>query len=476
MRLRRGLALAILGALAAAWALPGDVPGLIARQEDVLLGRYGEGQLVGLALATIFGLLAAGQLLAGVRVGEVLLRLGLVIGSVAVAFAAASIALRVPAEPRYLEEPVLARVEEGAVPLAGTTRRRQPDRVFRLHRADRPDAARSYPGAPEGFPAAEVSLTTDPLGFRNPARPARVDVVVAGDSFSEGSMVDDDEVWPRLLAERTGWSVYNVAISGANPRQYLNNLAAFGLDLAPRLVIVSLYEGNDFKRHDVADPAQTARNGLAVRLARWREAAFEESPLRARMKRWLLGSFGPMRRDAPVPPSPGLSWMPVAVAGADGSVHHYAFHPKRLLRLDWEPERFARSPHWRSTAELLRAMRRLVTSRGGELALVYAPSKAHVVMSLVGGRVDPEALRAFAAFEEDGLPEAETFAARILERLDSQEQVFLRFCREEGIVCIDTTPALREAMARGEPVYFTYDPHWTRLGHRVVAEAVAAGL
>jgi hypothetical protein len=24
----------------------------------------------------------------------------------------------------------------------------------------------------------------------------------------------------------------------------------------------------------------------------------------------------------------------------------------------------------------------------------------------------------------------------------------------------------------GEPVYFTYDPHWTRLGHEVVARCV----
>lgn len=473
---RRGLAVVILLALAVAWAIPADVPGLIARQDDVLLGRYAEGQLVGLALATVVGVLAAGQLLAGVRLREVLVRLGLGIASVALVFAVASIVLWLPAKPRYVEDRVVELVPDAPVPLAGTTRRRQPDEVFHLHRADRPGPARSYPDAPEGFPAADVTLTTDARGFRNPVRPERADVVVAGDSFSEGSMVDDDEAWPARLAAATGWSVYNASVSGGTPRQYLNNLAAFGMDLRPRTVIVSLYEGNDFKRHTVEEPEEARESGLAYRIARLREAAFEDSPLRARMKRWLLGTFGPMRRDAPVPPSEGLSWMPVAVRGADGSLHHYAFEPKRMLRLDWAPERFARSPNWRSTAGLLREMHRLAEAGDAGLVLLYAPSKAHVVLSVMGEDVPPRALRAFAAFEDDDLPPAGEFAPRMLARLDSQEQVFLDFCREERIRCIDTTPPLREALARGEPVYFTYDPHWTRVGHAVVAETVVHAL
>jgi hypothetical protein len=38
---------------------------------------------------------------------------------------------------------------------------------------------------------------------------------------------------------------------------------------------------------------------------------------------------------------------------------------------------------------------------------------------------------------------------------------------------VSATEPLRRAIAAGEQVYFTYDQHWTRLGHEVAARLVA---
>jgi hypothetical protein len=43
----------------------------------------------------------------------------------------------------------------------------------------------------------------------------------------------------------------------------------------------------------------------------------------------------------------------------------------------------------------------------------------------------------------------------------------------ETIAALTAERGVRRQMGRGEQVYFTYDPHWTELGHAVVAEEVA---
>jgi len=97
-------------------------------------------------------------------------------------------------------------------------------------------------------------------------------------------------------------------------------------------------------------------------------------------------------------------------------------------------------------------------------------------MPLVRDRVSPEALRAFAAFAEDELPDAAEFHERFFARIDVQESTLREFCASEGIDFVSTTGPLRDAMARGEQVYFTYDPHWTSLGHAIAARTIGEHL
>jgi hypothetical protein len=467
---RRATVLALVAAAAAVWIFPSDVPRLVARQRDVLLGRYSEGHFVAAVLTSLLLLPIAAMVRRRVPPLEIAARVALVAGSSALAFAAVSIAMYRPAEQRYLETPVRELVRSAPIELAGATRRRQPNERSELARRDEPGPARSYPDRPAGFPAARVVLTTDADGLRNVAPVPRCDVVVTGDSFSEGSMVDDREVWSARLAEEAGLRVRNVAISGASPRHALNNLVAFGAACRPRVVVASVYEGNDFKRHGEATPLAGDRiiaGDPVARIAAWRRLAFEDSPLRFRWKRWLLGTLGPVRAGAPIPPSDGLAFMPVRVAG-----HAYAFEPKELARLAVERERFERSPAWTENAAVYREMAAFARANGAELLLLFAPSKVRVVLPAVRGEIPADALRAFAAFEEDDLPPADRYAAELDGRLETIERVFLDFCAREGIACESATPPLREDVRSGRQAYFSYDPHWTRLGHETVAERV----
>ncbi len=77
------------------------------------------------------------------------------------------------------------------------------------------------------------------------AMATRADLVVVGDSMAFGYGVDDEQAWPRLLAEALPAEVINLGMIGAAPQQYLRVLEAFGLGLGPKLVLFMLFPGND---------------------------------------------------------------------------------------------------------------------------------------------------------------------------------------------------------------------------------------
>ena len=70
------------------------------------------------------------------------------------------------------------------------------------------------------------------------------DIVVLGDSQSEGYSVARDHAWPQQLGASLNTSVYNMAVAGYGPAEY-RLLADEALALSPRVLIVGLYTGND---------------------------------------------------------------------------------------------------------------------------------------------------------------------------------------------------------------------------------------
>lgn len=464
---RRLAAFALVAAIAVAWAIPGPVPALIARQEAILLGRYGVGHFAALALGTLVLGLAA-VLLAGRRsLAESAALAALAMGSTAAGVVAIASVAQEIVSPRYLATPVARAVADPALRerLVGRVLTRQPEFRWEVLREDRPAPGRSYPRRVAGQPATRIVLTTDDRGLRNPPREGRYDLVVSGDSFTEGSMVSDDQTWWRRLSARTGLRVYNTAVSGLSLREYLNNWAAFGLDAGAHTLVVVVYEGNDWKPLG-APPRFPVQAGVPL-------PSWDASALRARFERALIQLLAPIGADRPLAPNAGLDWMPPVVAG-----HAYAFEPKHLMRLDWEPAAFRAAPEWTTNAAVLEELAAATSARGVRLVVAYAPVKPHVVLPLLGPEVTDAALRGFAAFRDRGgpLPPAEGFRQHLLSRIDVQEETLREWCAAREIPFVSTTAALREAIARGIPAYFTYDPHWTEAGHAVVAERVAAAI
>jgi len=481
---RRRIVLSCTAILAIAWAIPGPVVEAVARQEPLLLGRYVVGHFVTLTLATLLLGLVAALLWRQRSFAEMVLLACLALGSAFAGVVLVSSFARVRISPRYQTAPVASVVKDPALgaQLAGVVTWRDPNFRWEWIREDLPAPGRSYPRRVAGRPAIPVALTTDDRGLRNPPRTGHYDVSVAGDSFTEGLMVSDDQTWWSLLSRQTGLRIYNTGVAGLAIREYLNNWVAFGLNSGARTLIVTIFEGNDWTALEpepqAAAAAPTARQagvlGAGV-LDRAFDFVWDTAPLRFRTKLALEQLLTPIGANWPLPPSLGLSWMPAAIT-AGGTTQHYAWEPKHMMRLDWEPASFAASPEWTTNEAVLRQLADLARARGVRLVIAYAPSKPHVVLPLLRDQVSAEQLRAFAALRDHAghLPPPEALRDRLYRNLDTQEHVLGDWCTEQGIEFVSLTAVLRERVAEGVPVYFTYDAHWTEEGHVAVAAHLAA--
>lgn len=85
----------------------------------------------------------------------------------------------------------------------------------------------------------------DAWGFRNRDVPDQTDILAIGDSMTYGMMAKSYESWPAQAQDQTGIDIYNAALGGYGPLQYLHILKTRAPELSPKAVVVMLYLGND---------------------------------------------------------------------------------------------------------------------------------------------------------------------------------------------------------------------------------------
>ncbi len=340
--------------------------------------------------------------------------------------------------------------------------------VFR----DIPETRHSYTNPPKGYPDVPYTLTVDKRGFRNRSDFDTYDVLVLGDSFAEGSKVTDQDAWPTLYESLSGKKVYNLGMSGGNPGTYVETLEKFGVQLSPDIVFLMLYEGNDFRGSGELIDRTAKESGFRERI----RAYYKSSPLRSAVKRFLINTFsfqrsGVKRESTLFAASNPLSWMPVSVSEGN-RVRHYDFTVKRLLKHYVSKEKFMRSSGMKTASLAILKIKEICKEIDARLIVVFAPDKPHVVMPLIRERVSAESIREFLALKKRDLPGPKETKAAIFKNLSAQEEAVREFCEKEGIEFVSVTNQLRESIKNSEQAYFTYDQHWTPIGHSVVAEAL----
>ena len=99
-----------------------------------------------------------------------------------------------------------------------------------------------------GVPSNNTSAGRfDVWGFRNRLVPQTSDIVAIGDSHTYGNTAVMENSWPYVVGRLSGRQVYNMALGGYGPNQYLNLLTTKALKLKPRTIIIGLYMGDDFE-------------------------------------------------------------------------------------------------------------------------------------------------------------------------------------------------------------------------------------
>jgi len=435
------------------WVIPSDVVEQVARDRHTMLGRYSRSQFSWMAAVAVVSVVGCYiDWSTGVTYKRRWFQVIATVLFLLPALAIADFGLRSKDRSHYIKDSLAYH--------------RPPGAQFRGTYVDQPQAKRTYPNAPGGFPSIECTLSTDARGFRNPTALSKCDVVVLGDSFAEGSNVSDEHAWPAVLGGGSGLSVYNLGMSGYDPLNYLASLREVGLSLHPRCVLCMLYEGNDFRSAKRDDERHSPG---------WSQAAkvyVKQSPVISALDDALVKAFGPINSRGKAPSLEVLDWLPLAIPPGEGA-NAYAFAPKQLTDMYRSEDEFALDPRWLNTRRILEDMHAACRQIDCRLIVVLAPTKAHVTMPLMVGRLPADKVRTFTAIDyKKDLPEPNVFLPTLMQRAGARETVVAKWCQRESIPFLGLTAALREAASAGRQVYYTYDQHWTPTGHTVVAQAV----
>ncbi len=445
----KAVLLLLIGALnLALWLQPGPVVQYVARDEPTLLGYYSVERFSANVAVLLLSATASWLLLSTAPLRPRMLKLASVALAVAVTLVAGEYIVRAltPA-PQYV--------------LHADMRHRQPDSRVQAVFRDRPEAVRSYPRRPPGYGDVPLVVATDERGFRNPARLGNVDIVVIGDSFVEGPEVDYEQLWTVRLSHASALSVYNMGTAGENVGGYVAKMERFAPTLHPQTVILMIYEGNDLR-------------GFRAAKRSW----LKDSRLRARLKNLLIERLGPVNAGAPFARAEIVDWLPLAVR-ADGGVAHYAFTPRNVGDLARTREEFENHRGWHQLRASIEAVHELARRHGVRLILAYAPSKVKVLLPLVADRLPADKVLAFALLHASKMPasklavnDGEAFLEQVRRDIQVPEAAVRKLCTQRGIEFVSLTEDLRRATAQGRQTYYTYDQHWSPIGHEVVADSL----
>jgi lysophospholipase L1-like esterase len=287
-------------------------------------------------------------------------------------------------------------------------------------------------------PGIEAAGKQDAWGFRNHwPWPAQVDILAVGDSFVYGQMVEDHEAWTALIEQALpGVRVLNLGLIGGAPQQYFRIYETFGLALAPKVLLVGLFLGNDLwdaqKFHD------------------WWKAGGK-------------GAFPEFERDETT--GDVLGWVARTVQNL------YLFALLKDLRASYQSGRVFSG----KTIELAPGERiQLVPSLLSQMAAYARPERPEFtliletlerVQTLAAQHQTHSVILFFPSKEEVYLP-------LLGEQAPDLAESFLPKLEERDIAYLNLGPLFRERALARQKLFFEVDGHPNARGYALIAEAV----
>ncbi len=313
----------------------------------------------------------------------------------------------------------------------------QPDGMYSPHPTLRSAPTPGFEGVVRSV-GLEVPVRFNQVGCRGPEPGPRSERWIAvGDSFTIALQVPWEASFPALLAERLDSEVLNCGVDGYSTWQARERYRLVD-DVAPSSGVLLMF----FLGNDLDDNARTAAGQVPERAG-----ASPPEPRRAGpVERWLIAhsylyGYG------------HLAWARFGLRAADAEERQRLADELGIF-VDAGHERLQRQIS--DTRLALTSLRDEAEQRGDRLVVAVAPP----VFAVDPARAEPTLALV-------GLEGADVDAPRraVLELLD-----------REGIQACDLSPALAASVAAGDAPYLLLDGHWSELGHRVVAEALATCL
>lgn len=336
-----------------------------------------------------------------------------------------------------------------------------------LFTADPVTAYRLAPGARVPFRFAEGSITfaINSQGLRadheiGPPAASTTRLLNLGDSFTFGMGVNADQAYPALLngkqaADGTRIDSVNAGVFGYGTDNEAAWLRTYGWPLAPKIVLVGFFVGNDVK--DVMlgmDKTTVDSQGRLVATQKSRAAM--DSPDEAGADT--------------TPPSTGIKgWL-------EQNSHAYLFLRNAYYNLTRPPAKVQQptifdaasfflkdepaeiTAGWAKTTAILDAMRADAQAHGAQLVVVAIPTREQV-----HDRYWNEMKQQF------GLTDAQLVR-------DLPEQHLAAWSARTGAPLIDLLPGFRAADPNKQLYYFRTDRHWNAAGHALAATLITEGM
>lgn len=318
----------------------------------------------------------------------------------------------------------------------------------------------------------------DALGLRNRNVPQRAQTLVIGDSMTYGFGAPRDSAWPHALATLRQETVYNAALGGYGPLQYLHLTREYAPRFQPERLVVGFYFGNDLldahvvahglpKWHDwrvntdgKAEPltAPGASQEPARRFGALRNWLSHHSLLYAMLKATVFESFSVMSQQSmarQMSPDDRMIWNDPAKPEL-----RIVFTPRDRLWVQDLSQANAREG-MAITQRAFAAIKQEADRRKLPLLVVLIPTRERVYcpyLKSTGAALPPSFVK-------------------LCDVEEATKAELVKSLTQNGIAYVDTAGRLEAEVARHVQIYPpTSDGHPTALGHQAIAQAVQQAL